>query len=117
MFIDVIPHANYPVRAGAIAVFFTLTLLKVGDVFSYLLAKTLQIFVAGCTIRPPYFLLPRFPFPHSLPHSSHSSSTSSFSSASLSSSSFSAHRFLQTYLMDFTANIMPIIPIKGMMVS
>ena len=35
MFIDVIPHANYPVRAGAIAVFFTLTLLKVGDVFSY----------------------------------------------------------------------------------
>ena len=56
MFIDVIPHANYPVRAGAIAVFFILTLLKVGDVFSYLLAKTLQIFVAGC------------PFPRFLPH-------------------------------------------------
>ncbi len=68
MLIDVIPHANYPVRAGAIAVFFILTLLKVGDVFSYLLAKTLQIFVAGCTIRPPYFLLPRFPFPRFLPH-------------------------------------------------
>ena len=68
MFIDVIPHANYHVRAGAIAVLFTLTLLKVGDVFSYLLAKTLQIFVAGCTIRPPYFLLPRFPFPRFLPH-------------------------------------------------
>ena len=68
MLIDVIPHANYPVRAGAIAVFFILTLLKVGDVFSYLLAKTLQIFVAGCTIRPPYFLLRRFPFPRFLPH-------------------------------------------------
>ena len=68
MLIDVIPHANYHVRAGAIAVFFNLTLLKVGDVFSYLLAQTLQIFVAGWAICPPYFLLPRFPFPRFLPH-------------------------------------------------